>query len=51
VDEDICNKAFGISKHQLHSQIAFTESMYGGAKIQGSRILYPSGEIDPWNAG
>jgi len=51
VDEDICHAAFGVTPKELKAQIAFTEAMYGGANIQGSRILFPSGEIDPWNAG
>ena len=24
--------------------------MYGGSNIQGTRILYPNGQIDPWHA-
>jgi hypothetical protein len=51
VDADMCHAAFGVSPVQLRNQIAFTEQMYGGSDIQSTRILFPSGEIDPWNAG
>lgn len=49
-DYDICLQAFNITSEKVNQQIEFTNSMYGGDKIEGTRILYPNGEIDPWHA-
>lgn len=50
VDYDICLQAFGISSTSVDKQIAYTNTVYGGRAISGSRILFPSGQIDPWHA-
>eukprot|EP01038_Epipyxis_sp_PR26KG_P006463 gene6463-8892_t len=50
IDYDICQRAFGISAEEVNNQIAYTQSTYGGDNIQGSRILFVNGEIDPWHA-
>ena len=50
VDYDICESAFGISSDEVQAQIAYTRSLYGAENIQGSRIMYPNGQIDPWSA-
>jgi thymus-specific serine protease len=50
VDYDICLQAFGIPAANVDAQIAYTNQMYGGNRVQGSRIMYPNGEIDPWHA-
>ena len=50
VDYDICLQAFGVPSSAVDKQIAYTNAVYGGRNIQGSRILFPSGQIDPWQA-
>jgi len=50
VDFDICHAAFGIDSATIVNQIENTLSIYGGRKIQSSRILFTNGEIDPWHA-
>jgi hypothetical protein len=50
IDYDLCNAAFGISSESVIAQIAYTNKMYGGSNIQGSRIFFVNGEIDPWHA-
>lgn len=46
----MCSRAFGINASVVDANIGFANSMYGGSNIQGSRILYPNGQIDPWSA-
>ena len=31
-------------------QVAYTNEVYGGSNIQGSRIIFTNGKIDPWRA-
>lgn len=50
VDLEICQAAFDIAPESVYKQIAYTQAMYGGDKIQGSRIMFINGEIDPWHA-
>jgi hypothetical protein len=50
VDLEICQTAFGISGDAVYKQIANTQAIYGGDKIQSSRIMFTNGEIDPWHA-
>ena len=50
VDYEICEMAFDISSEQVNNQVANTRSIYGAENIQGSRIIYPNGQIDPWSA-
>jgi thymus-specific serine protease len=49
-DLDICQQAFGLSPEVVEGWIDATNSLYGGSNIQGSRIMFPNGEIDPWRA-
>lgn len=49
-DYEMCSRAFGIDQATVDESITFANDMYGGADIQGTRILYPNGEIDPWKA-
>ena len=49
-DYEMCERAFGINSSVVDSNIKFANEMYGGSKIQGSRILYPNGQIDPWKS-
>jgi len=49
-DYDICQTAFDINSTVVNRQIQYTNSVYGGDKLQATRILYPNGEIDPWHA-
>lgn len=50
VDLDICQQAFGFSPDQVTEQINFANTIYGGANIQSSRIMFTNGQIDPWRA-
>jgi serine protease 16 len=50
VDLDICQQAFGIAPEIVKEQIQNALNIYGGDQLQSSRILFTSGEIDPWNA-
>jgi hypothetical protein len=49
-DFAMCEAAFGISSEDVQKQIDAATARYGGENIQATRILYPSGEVDPWNA-
>ena len=49
-DYEMCSRAFGIDQTTVDESIAFANDMYGGVDIQGTRIMYPNGEIDPWHA-
>uniref|UniRef100_H2LX31 Serine protease 16 n=1 Tax=Oryzias latipes TaxID=8090 RepID=H2LX31_ORYLA len=44
----LCTAVFGISQHSLPSNIAFTNSYYGGDEPHTHRVLYINGGIDPW---
>jgi len=52
VDTDLklCQDVFGLAPSQVTAWVGATNSLYGGRNIQGSRILFPNGEIDPWRA-
>ncbi|VVD02777.1 unnamed protein product [Leptidea sinapis] len=49
--EKICKSAYGerFTKKFSESGIAKTNHYYGGADINGSRILFVHGSIDPWH--
>jgi pimeloyl-ACP methyl ester carboxylesterase len=49
-DYEMCSRAFNIDQATVDDSIAFANDMYGGSDIQGTRIMYPNGEIDPWKA-
>ena len=46
----ICAKFFGISEEQTRRAVASTNARYGGDAPGGTRILFPSGSVDPWIA-
>jgi serine protease 16 len=50
VDYNICKEAFGIDQENVDYWVNYSTTTYGGANIQGTRIMYPSGQIDPWHA-
>lgn len=50
IDYDICLEAFDITADEVDYQITYTNEVYGGSNIQGSRIMFPNGQIDPWHA-
>jgi serine protease 16 len=50
VDLDICSQAFGFSPAQVTYQIQHALAIYGGSDIQATRIMFPNGQIDPWQA-
>jgi pimeloyl-ACP methyl ester carboxylesterase len=47
-DYEMCSYAFGINSSTVDASISLANAMYGGMNLQGTRILYPNGEIDPW---
>jgi serine protease 16 len=49
-DYEMCEVAFGINASTVDDNIVFANAMYGGDDIQGTRILYPNGQIDPWHS-
>jgi serine protease 16 len=49
-DYDICQTAFGITSDTVDAQIQNALDIYGGDDLQGSRILFVNGQIDPWHA-
>ncbi len=49
-DFDICKTAYNLDANSVISEVGYTNYVYGGWNIQGSRILFPNGEIDPWHA-
>ena len=50
VDYDICQSAFGVSPSSVNRQNKNTFSIFGGNKLQATRVMYPNGQIDPWKA-
>lgn len=50
MDLDICSQAFGFTPAQVTYQIQHALAVYGGRNIQSSRIIFPNGQIDPWQA-
>lgn len=49
-DYEMCQQSFNISQSSVDDNIEFANAMYGGKNIQGTRIMYPNGEIDPWSS-
>ena len=43
----ICSQ-FGLTPDVVAENVAFSNQVYGGAAPQGSRILFPNGDVDPW---
>jgi len=43
----ICSQ-FGLTPSIVEDNVAFSNAVYGGARPQGSRILFPNGDVDPW---
>jgi hypothetical protein len=43
----ICSQ-FGLTPGMVTDNVAFSNEIYGGARPQGSRILFPNGDVDPW---
>ena len=43
----ICSQ-FGLTPGVVADSVAFSNQVYGGAAPQGSRILFPNGDVDPW---
>ena len=46
---DMCVVAFNISADTVQRRVDFSNLYWGGNGLQGSRILFPNGEIDPWH--
>merc|ERR1712216_756544 len=44
-----CQRAFGLSPDVVASNVQFSNLMYGADAPQGSRILFPNGDVDPWS--
>lgn len=45
----MCDTLFGISPDAVAEQVAFSNACYGGDAPQGTRILFPNGDVDPWH--
>eukprot|EP01134_Creolimax_fragrantissima_P006913 CFRG6913T1 len=45
-----CKNLFNISEQEVKDNVQSTNLFYGGTKIMGTRILLPSGSVDPWMA-
>ena len=46
----LCSEVFGVPGAVTKARITFSNLMYGGVNLQGSRVLYVNGEVDPWSA-
>lgn len=45
-----CRDSWGISEDKVIKNVNYTNEYYGGLTPSGTRVLYPSGEVDPWQA-
>jgi hypothetical protein len=45
-----CKSSWGISEDKVIDNVNYTNQYYGGLMPSGSRVLYTSGEVDPWQA-
>ena len=46
----ICAQVFGVSAEQTKQAVERSNARYGGSTPGGTRILFPSGSVDPWIA-
>lgn len=46
----ICAQVFGVSAEQTKQAVDRSNARYGGITPGGTRILFPSGSVDPWIA-
>ncbi|CEF99283.1 Twin-arginine translocation pathway, signal sequence [Ostreococcus tauri] len=46
----ICAQVFGVSAEQTKNAVERSNARYGGITPGGTRILFPSGSVDPWIA-
>eukprot|EP00298_Acanthocystis_sp_HF-20_P008801 c17906_g1_i1.p1 GENE.c17906_g1_i1~~c17906_g1_i1.p1 ORF type:complete len:503 (-),score=237.15 c17906_g1_i1:59-1567(-) len=49
-ESQFCSTQFGISLDAVQNNIDFTNAYYGAGNPEGSRVLWPNGEIDPWHS-
>jgi len=45
-----CRDSWGISEDKVIDNVVYTNMYYGGLMPSGTRVLYTSGEVDPWQA-
>jgi len=45
-----CRDVWGIPDTKVAENVNYTNSYYGGLSPSGSRVLYPSGQVDPWSS-
>jgi len=45
-----CRDSWGISEDKVISNVNYTNQYYGGLNPAGTRVLFTSGEVDPWQA-
>lgn len=43
-------KAFGIPDDKVAANVQYSNAYYGALEPSGSRVLYTSGEVDPWRS-
>ena len=48
--ENVCQAEFGITNYTVAKNVANTNIYYGGRNPASTCVLYPSGEVDPWNS-
>ena len=44
-----CVQAFNITGDTVYRRVNFSNAYWGSDNLQGSRILFPNGQIDPWH--
>mmetsp|Transcript_1312 Transcript_1312/g.4564 ORF Transcript_1312/g.4564 Transcript_1312/m.4564 type:complete len:511 (+) Transcript_1312:65-1597(+) len=47
---DSCQSSFGITAEEVAQNVAYTNEYYGGSEPAGTRVMWPNGEVDPWQA-
>ncbi|XP_055384473.1 putative serine protease K12H4.7 [Condylostylus longicornis] len=49
LSEKWCEDVYGITKDQLHKNIANTNEMYGGWQPNVTNVFFTHGQLDPWH--
>jgi len=45
----LCERLFNITSDQVYQNVNWALTLYGGRRIQSSRIMFVNGEVDPWS--
>jgi hypothetical protein len=51
IDQDLemCERVFGIKSDAVEQNVADSLDFYGGWNLNGTRILFVNGDVDPWS--